>query len=260
VVASILLPRRLRQPFYNVYAFCRTADDAADESESPEAALHKLDQLQSQLNDLYSGAPLQGLFLALSATVREFQLDQQPFDALLDAFRQDQRTTRYETFDQVLDYCQRSANPVGRIVLSLGQCLDEQNARLSDSICTGLQLANFLQDVAADYRRGRIYLAADQMSRFGVRDSMFSEKQTPRALRQLLTSECDRAEEFLRGGLPLSNRVPPWFAADVRLFAEGGLATLAAIRRIDYDVLRVRPTVSKLKQFALLLKASVNRF
>jgi squalene synthase HpnC len=198
--------------------------------------------------------------LALSATVSEFQLDQQPFDDLLDAFRQDQRTTRYQTFDQILDYCQRSANPVGRIVLALVNCLDEENARLSDSICTGLQLANFLQDVASDFRRGRIYLAADQMSRFGVQESMFGAQQTTLALRQLLASECDRAEEFLRRGMPLSRRVPPWFAADVRLFAQGGLATLAAIRRIDYDVLRVRPTVSKLKQLALLLKASLVRF
>ena len=124
-------------------------------------------------------------------------------------------------------------------MLRLGDCFDEENAALSDQICTGLQLANFWQDVARDYAIGRIYLPADAMSRFGVSESMLSQSSTPIELRQLLASECDRAEKFFRCGLPLADRVPRWLSSDIKLFAHGGLATLEAIRRIDFDVLRV---------------------
>lgn len=257
LVASVLLPRRLHQPFFNVYAFCRTADDLADESGTAELALQRLGQFQRNLDAAFEGRPTEGLFLALADTIEQFQLNQQPFDDLLDAFRQDQQTSRYATFADVLDYCRRSANPVGRIVLALAGCADDDRATLSDSICTGLQLANFLQDVAGDFRRGRIYLPADEMSRFGVDESMLREAQSPRPLRQWLASECERAEGYLRRGLPLADRVPRWFAGDVRLFAHGGLATLDAIRRIDFDVLRIRPTVSKRTQMVLLARAAL---
>lgn len=255
LVASILLPRRLHQPFFNVYAFCRTADDLADESPTKELALQRLEAFQQDLDATFAGSPSEGLFLALAHTVEEFKLDKQPFDDLLDAFRQDQRKSRYETFAEVLDYCRGSANPVGRIVLALADCHDAENATLSDSICTGLQLANFLQDVSSDYQRGRIYLPRDEMNRFEVAEAMFDQATTPPALRHLLGSECQRAEDFLRAGLRLAEQVPRWFAGDVRLFAHGGLATLDAIRRIDFDVLRIRPTVSKRQQCSLLLRA-----
>ena len=256
LVASVLLPRRLHQPFVNVYAFCRTADDLADESATAPLALQQLEAFQQKLDAVFEGDPGEGLFLALRHTVEQFQLAKQPFDDLLDAFRQDQRKSRYETFGEVLDYCRRSANPVGRMVLTLAQCDDDGNAKLSDSICTGLQLANFLQDIAEDYQRGRIYLPADQMDRFGVAEAMFGQTPTPRPMRTWLSEECERAEGFLRAGLPLADRVPRWFAGNVRLFAHGGLATLDAIRRIDFDVLSVRPTVSKTAQLSLLVRAA----
>lgn len=255
LVASLLLPRRLRQPFYNVYAFCRTADDLADESPSPDIACSRLDDFQRQLDETYAGKPCESLFIALATTIDQFDLPQQPFDELLDAFRQDQHKTRYASSDELFDYCRRSANPVGRIVLRLGDCFDEENAALSDQICTGLQLANFWQDVVRDYAIGRIYLPADAMSRFGVSESMLSQSSTPIELRQLLASQCDRAENIFRCGLPLADRVPGWLSSDIKLFAHGGLATLEAIRRIDFDVLRVRPTVSKWRQSGLVVRA-----
>jgi squalene synthase HpnC len=257
LVASILLPRRLRQPFYNVYAFCRTADDLADESETPELALERLGGFQQQFDGVFAGRPSEGLFLALADTVSRFNLSKQPFDDLLDAFRQDQKIFRYDSFTEVLDYCRRSANPVGRIVLALASSCDERNAELSDSICTGLQLVNFLQDVADDYKRGRIYVPAEEMRRFGVQESMFETKQTNAEMRELFSSECDRAEKLLKGGLPLAEHVPRWFAADVRLFAHGGLEMVKAIRAIDFDLLRLRPTVSRWTQMSLLLRASL---
>ncbi len=255
LVASVLLPRRLRQPFYNVYAFCRTADDLADESSSPEQALEDLDRFQTQLDETFEGRPPQNLFLALRATIETYGLPKQPFDDLLDAFRQDQKKTRYANRDEVLDYCRRSANPVGHIVLRLGGCFSEEHAALSDQICTGLQLANFWQDVARDFAIGRVYLPADEMERFGVTESMLGQSSTSANLRQLLASECDRAEACFRRGLPLAQTVPRWLSSDIKLFAHGGLSTLEAIRVIDFDVLRSRPTVSKWRQAGLVLRA-----
>lgn len=259
LVASILLPRRLRQPFYNVYAFCRTADDIADHSPSPQVAIERLAELQNQLDQTYSGRPESDLFVALSDTIERFDLPQAPFNDLLDAFRQDQRKTRYADFDELLQYCGRSANPVGRIVLRLGECLDDESATLSDQICTGLQLANFWQDLGRDFAIGRVYLPQDQMKQFGVAESMLSGSGTPEPLRELLMFECNRAETFLQRGLPLVDRVPNWLASDVKLFAHGGFATLDAIRRIGFDVLRRRPQVSKLKQASLVVRAILGR-
>ena len=255
VVASVLLPRRLRQPFYNVYAFCRTADDLADESESPQIATQKLAEFQQHLDNCFAGGPTENLFTALADTVERFRLPKQPFDDLLSAFRQDQIKTRYETFDQLQDYCRRSANPVGRIVLRLADSFDEENAALSDEICTGLQLANFWQDVARDLAIGRVYLPESEMQKFSVTTDMLQQTSTAQSVRDLIRSECDRAEAFFQRGLPLADRVPRWFASDVKLFATGGLATLKAIRKIDYDVLRIRPKVSKLQQAGLIGRA-----
>lgn len=257
LVASVLLPRRLRQPFYNVYAFCRTADDLADESASPEEAAAQLDNLQRLLDESFDGNPRKNLFIALMNTVDQFDLPKQPFDDLLDAFRQDQRKDRYQDFLELLEYCRRSANPVGRIVLHLGSCVDEQTSQLSDQICTGLQLANFWQDVSRDHRRGRVYIPQDAMRRYNVSEAMLAESRTPEPLRELIRSECDRAEGFFRRGLPLADRVPRWLSGDVRLFAHGGLATLEAIRKIDYDVLGQRPIVSKPRQAWMVAKAAV---
>lgn len=257
LVASVLLPSRLRQPFYNVYAFCRIADDLADESLSHESALEQLEKLQEQLDQTYAGRPTEDLLVALAKTIDQFNLPKDDFDDLLIAFRRDQRKTRYADADELSDYCRHSANPVGRIVLRLGGCFDAENAALSDRICTGLQLANFWQDVARDKAIGRIYLPATSMSKFGVTEAMLEESSASSELRQLLASECERAEILLRSGLPLADRVPRWLSGDVKLFVHGGLATLAAIERVDFDVLQTRPTVSKLRQIALVARVAM---
>jgi squalene synthase HpnC len=258
-VASVLLPRHLRQPFYDVYAFCRTADDLADESANPEVALRGLDHFQHQLDVAFAGHPEEPLFIALQATICQFQIPKQPFDDLLDAFRQDQRRNRYESMDELFDYCRRSANPVGHIVLHLGKSSTPENCVLSNHICTGLQLVNFWQDVARDYAMDRIYVPSEQMRQYGVDEAMFSQTTTPEPLRRLLASECERAEKMFHDGLPLAKSVTPWLSNDVKLFAHGGLQTLRAIRRIQYDVLGSRPTVGKRQQFGLVLKALLRR-
>ncbi|MGB7342831.1 MAG: squalene synthase HpnC [Pirellulaceae bacterium] len=257
VIASVVLPRRLRQPFYNIYAFCRTADDLADESPSPEIALERLQKFQNQLNATFAGHPPENLFLPLAQTIEQFSLTQEPFDDLLSAFRQDQTKTRYQTMGELLDYCRRSANPVGHILLQLADSRDDETAALSDQICTGLQLANFWQDIARDYQAGRVYLPQEQLERFDVTTEHLGRVTVTEPLRLLINEQCDFAEGFFRRGLPLAKKVPQWFAADIKLFAHGGLATLNAIRRQDYDVLRRRPKVSKAQQAWLVTRAAL---
>jgi squalene synthase HpnC len=257
VVASILLPRRMRQPFYNIYAFCRTADDIADESPSPEMALKRLADFQLQLDATFDGSPPENLFLPLAQTIQQFAIPKRPFDDLLSAFRQDQRQSRYETVDDLLGYCARSANPVGRMLLHLADCTDAESLHLSNQICTGLQLANFWQDVARDYEIDRVYLPLSELQKFDLDESCLAQRSAVAPLRKLLAEQCDFAEQYFHRGLPLANRVPSWFANDIKLFAHGGLATLSAIRSANYDVLDRRPKVSKSQQALLVARAAV---
>ncbi len=252
-VASRLLPRALRPHFYNLYAYCRWSDDLADEMTSRQQSEELLDWWESQLRECYRGVATHPVFIALGETIREFAIPIGPLADLLVAFRQDQRMTRYENFDELLSYCRYSANPVGRLVLYLGRSCDERRAGLSDSICTGLQLANFWQDVARDWDRGRIYLPQDSLRAAGYTPEMFARRQYNPAFRQLLAEQVDRAEQYLRAGEPLVELVPRALRVDVSLFVAGGLAILEAIRRIDYNVWARRPVVSKLRKFGLLL-------
>lgn len=252
-VASRLLPRGLRQHVCNVYAYCRWADDLADEIGDPQRSLALLDWWEGQLDACYSGKAVHPVFVALAETIREFDIPREPFGDLLTAFRQDQRTTRYETFDELLGYCRCSADPVGRLVLYLGRCCTPERARRSDSICTGLQLANFWQDVARDWARGRIYLPLADCRRFGFDEADFARQEADDRFRRLLAFEVDRAERHLLDGLPLAAEMPRGLRLPVALFAQGGLVTLKAIRRQDYDVWTRRPTVSKLDKLRLAL-------
>lgn len=266
-VASWLLPRHLRQHFYDVYAYCRWADDLADETADRETALDLLAWWEQQLDAMYAGQARHPVFVALTQTVHEFELPRQPLADLLVAFRQDQTKTRYETFDELRDYCRYSADPVGRIVLHLGRSVDDVNVALSDHICTGLQLANFCQDVARDWERGRLYLPREDCRKFGFDverasarslSSPLSEgaeaRSTPE-FKRLLEFEVARAEEFLLAGRPLIGRVSRELRLQVDLFVRGGLAILAAIRRQDCDVWSRRPQVSKLHKVKLLCQA-----
>ena len=167
-VATWFLPQRLRQHFFNIYAYCRISDDLGDEVGDPQASLQLLDAWEAELDACYRGNPRHPVFVALAETVRKFEIPQKPFADLLKAFRQDQTVTRYETFDDVLGYCRNSANPVGHLVLYLCGYRDSERQGLSDFTCTALQLANFWQDVSVDYSKGRIYLPLEDLRRYGV--------------------------------------------------------------------------------------------
>jgi squalene synthase HpnC len=250
-VASRLVPRRLRQHLCNIYAYSRWADDLADQTPSPEESLALLDWWEGELQACYRGQASHPVFVALKDTIEQFRIPPDPFADLLVAFRQDQRVSRYETAEQLLEYCRYSANPVGRLVLYVGRCHDQRRWRLADSICTGLQLANFWQDVARDWDRGRVYLVQARCRRFGYDETMFARRECNEAFRQLLAAEVSEAEGWLRRGLPLVGMVPSWMQLQVALFIHGGLAILEAIRRHDYDVWSSRPTLSKLEKLRL---------
>ena len=251
-VASALLPRRLLPHFHAVYAYCRWADDLADVTGDPRRSLELLDWWQDELERCYAGEAKHPVFVALGPTIREFEIPREPFLDLLSAFRQDQRTTRYATHTEVADYCRRSANPVGRLVLYLGRCHDNERVALSDSICTGLQLINFCQDVARDWQAGRVYLPAETLDRAGYDDAKFARGECNAAFRAALAEEVGRAEHYLHQGGPLVERMPQELRLDVALFAAGGLAVARAIRRANYDVWHARPTLSKYSKLRLL--------
>ena len=253
-VASWLLPWRLRQHFYNVYAYCRWADDLADEPGDPQRSLSLLDWWEKELRECFAGKTRHPVFVALADTIRRYAIPIDPFIDLLVAFRQDQRVRHYDDLGQLTQYCRYSANPVGRLILYLGKCHTPERAQLADSICTGLQLANFWQDVARDCDMGRIYLPAADRSRFGYDDEMFARREVNDAFRRLMTAEVDLADGLLRRGLPLIRWMPPELQLDVALFIHGGLAILRAIRQQNYDVWTARPEVSKKTKLRLLWK------
>ena len=254
-VASFLLPRDLRQHFYNVYAYCRWADDLADEIGDPQESLRLLDWWEAQLEACYQGRSTHPVFVALRPTIQRFDMPIAPFRQLLYAFRRDQQQTRYETLDDLLSYCECSANPVGRIVLRLAHSDSVENAVFSDSICTGLQLANFCQDVARDNARGRIYLPQVNWAKCGYTEADFAACVYNAPFRELLKAEVDRAETYLQAGEPLVRKVRGPTCLDIELFVRGGLAILAAIRRADYNVWQQRPTIGKWKKTQLLIGA-----
>jgi squalene synthase HpnC len=255
-VATWLLPRRLRPHFYHVYAYCRWADDLADETGDRAESLKLLDWWEAELRACYEGEARHPVFVALADTIAEFDIPAAPFLDLLTAFRRDQQQTRYETPEEVRDYCRCSADPVGRLVLYLGRCANEEYFALSDAICTGLQLANFCQDVARDWdERGRIYLPMALCRAEGYTEEHFARHEMNAAFRRVMKGEVERAERLLLEGLPLARRVPRELRVDVELFARGGLAILAAIRKLDYDVWATRPEVSRRQKLGLLLSA-----
>jgi squalene synthase HpnC len=252
-VASRFLPRELRQHVCNVYAYCRWADDLGDETGDPQRSLALLDWWETLLRQCYNGRATHPVFVALSETIQQFNIPAEPFADLLTAFRQDQRVTRYETIAELLDYCRYSANPVGRMVLYLGQCHTPERAMLSDSICTGLQLANFWQDVARDWDIGRVYLPQADCRQFGYDESCFARRECNDAFRRLLAVRVEDAERRLRAGSPLALQMPKGLRLPVALFAAGGLATLEAIRRQRFDVWTHRPTVSRSDKLRLMI-------
>ena len=248
-VVSWLLPRSLHQHFYNVYAYCRWADDLGDELNDPALSLELLRWWRGELAACYAGEPRHPVFVALGPTIREFGIPQQPFSDLVSAFEQDQTVHEYETFELLVDYCRRSANPVGRLVLYLCRQASEQNFRWSDSICTGLQLANFWQDVARDLDIGRIYLPLEDLRRFGYSRDNLQQRITNDAFLELMRFEVARARQWLSpwqdASLPELAPFPWRLQVDIELFARGGERILDRIAGIGYCVWHKRPVVTK---------------
>jgi squalene synthase HpnC len=258
-VATWFLPKRLRQHFYNVYAYCRISDDLGDETGDTQASLLLLDEWEAELNACYDGSPRHPVFVALAGTVREFDIPKQTFADLLTAFRQDQTITRYPTFDDLLGYCHYSANPVGHLVLYLCGYRDPERQQLSDYTCTALQLANFWQDVSTDYEKGRIYLPLESLNQFQVSEEDIAAKNNSAQFRALMRFEVQRAREWFDRGLPLVAKVSRELAIDLELFSRGGQEILHAIERQDYAVLGNRPAISKPRKLALVARAALRK-
>ena len=258
-VASWFLPARLRQHFFNVYAYCRISDDLGDEVGNPAASLLLLDQWQRELDACYAGSPRHPVFVALAETVRKFEIPQHEFSDLLTAFRQDQTITRYETFDDLLGYCRNSANPVGHLVLYLCGYRDAERQKLSDYTCTALQLANFWQDVSVDYAKGRIYLPLESLRRFGVSEEDLTAERNTSSFCEMMRFEVARAREWFERGLPLVGKVDKELAIDLELFTRGGQEILNAIEKQGYAVLGRRPSISKSRKLALVARAALGK-
>ena len=258
-VVSFLLPKRLHQDFYNVYAFCRWSDDLGDEIGDPQESLRLLGWWRGELQAMYAGHASHPVFVALRATVAQHHLPIETFDHLIQAFEQDQTVTRYRNFDELFEYCRYSANPVGRLVLGLCGYQDAERQALSDATCTALQLANFWQDVIVDLQKDRVYLPLDILERNGYPvDALFARCFDDR-FRRAMKEVVGVARDLFLKGLPLAGQVDRRLAIDLELFGRGGLKILEKIERQDYDVLRARPVISKTERVGLLLGAITRR-
>jgi squalene synthase HpnC len=253
-VVTFLLPRCLHQDFYNVYAFCRWADDLGDEFGPPGECLRLLAWWRGELHAMDLGGDVRHpVFVALRETVRQHALPRAPFDNLITAFEQDQTVTRYPGWDAVLGYCANSANPVGRLVLMLCGYRDAERFRLSDATCTALQLANFWQDVTLDLAKDRVYLPMHLFNRHGYTlEELFALRFTP-AFREVMREAVDYAQRLFEEGLPLAGTLGRRLGLDIDLFSRGGMRVLEKIRALDYNVLARRPAVGRAERVLLLL-------
>lgn len=258
-VVSWFLPKTLRQDFYNFYAYCRYSDDIADEVEE-HRRLPLLTWWHQQLSLCYSGRPVHPVMLALQQTIERHQIPVTHLEDLLSAFRQDQSVLRYNNDAELLDYCNRSANPVGRIILRFAKADDATNIQLSDWICSGLQLANFCQDMSRDAANGRIYAPRDLWLKHDVTEAMILESKCTPQLQSLLADWVRTSRDYFNKGIELVERVPKWLAIDVDLFVRGGQAILHSIEAQKCDVWTSRPTLSKSKKFGLLLQSLMYRY
>jgi squalene synthase HpnC len=258
-VVSLLLPKRLHQDFYNVYSFCRWADDLGDETGDTAESLRLLAWWRTELHAMCAGHARHPVFLALLGTVREFSLPITLFEDLITAFEQDQTVTRYRSFEELFQYCRYSANPVGRLVLGLCGYRDAQRQALSDATCTALQLANFWQDVTVDLQKDRIYLPLDLLEAHGYPLEALTARRFDGRFRGAMQEAVHVTRDLFLKGLPLADSVDRRLAIDLELFSRGGLRVLDKIERKGCDVLTSRPAVSKVERVGLLLSAIARR-
>jgi squalene synthase HpnC len=261
-VASILLPGRLRRPVEIIYHFARQADDFADEGDVPdEQRLEKLDAFRAELDRIAAGkTPQLLLFSNVAEIVAGYRLPLQLFRDLLDAFSQDVVKKRYASFDEVLDYCRRSANPVGRLLLHLYGEATQQNLAYSDDICSSLQLINFWQDVEKDYAIGRIYLPQEDMEKFGVGEQQIARRKTGAEWRELMRFEVERAAAMMRRGAPLGSILTGRIGLEMRMIIAGGLRILKKLETADYDMFRRRPVLKPYDWVIMLAQSAPFRF
>src|SRR5690625_5284971 len=273
-VASWLLPKALRTPVQHIYRFARCADDLADEGDhSPAWRLESLEQYARQLDYIADqqltekgATELQHIFRPLEAVIQQFQLPLQPFYDLLSAFRQDVHVKRYADYDELLDYCRRSADPVGRILLHLYQEQRPDSLSMSDAICTGLQLTNFWQDVAIDWDKDRVYIPQQELQRFGVDEGFIAQavagevpSTTQReAWQALMRHQVTQARALLNAGKPLCRRLPGRLNLELRLIIQGGLRILEKLERVQFDVFNHRPIIKKQDSLLLFVRALRN--
>lgn len=264
-VASFLIPKDRRKYIYAIYAFARAADDFADEpgiEGGKEKRLALLDEWNGKLNDCYSGKAYDPIFIALGETVRDCNIPKELLENLLNAFGQDVKKSRYENFDEVLDYCKNSANPVGRLVLLVFDIHGDELFEKSDKICTALQLANFWQDVKIDLQKDRIYIPKDDMANFGVSVDDLVNKNDSKTFRDLIKYQAERTEKLFEEGKELlkmlkKESVSKRLILELKLTWLGGMEILNKIRTIDYDVLHIRPKLNLIDKLKLLTKTLV---
>lgn len=259
-VISFFLPRHLRKHVAVVYQFARQADDLADEGiESVERRVKNLELYEIHLTNCLNGRYENDFWCALHNTITEYKLTQKYFYDLLSAFKQDVTKTRYQTFDEVLNYCERSANPVGRIVLEFFNVRDEESVRYSDAVCTALQLTNFYQDVSIDYQNNRLYIPLDEIEKFEVKLNQFELKENNANFKQLLKYQVERTKKLFGEGQKLIARLPKELKPQIRMTILGGEKILQKIEKLDYDVLNTRPKLSKLDYVKIFFKAIVKK-
>jgi squalene synthase HpnC len=256
---SFLLPKRLHQDFYNVYAFCRWADDLGDEIGNVAESLRWLGWWRGELQAMFAGRAKHPVFVALKNTVARHELPMEPFDDLIKAFEQDQTVTRYRNFEELFGYCRWSANPVGRLVLGLCGYRDAARQELSDATCTALQLANFWQDVTVDLEKDRIYLPLDLFDRYGYPVDGLGKRQFDDRFRAVMRDAVEVARGLFLKGLPLADQVDRRLSIDLELFSRGGMKVLEKIEQQDYNVLAARPAISKVQRAGLLLSVLTRR-
>jgi len=258
-VVSWLLPKRLHQDFYNVYAYCRWADDLGDEMGDPVESLRLLAWWRQGLEAMYAGKTTHPVFVALRGTVERYSIPRQPFEDLIQAFEKDQGVTRYRDWEELFAYCRQSADPVGRLVLYLCGYSDAERQRLSDATCTALQLANFWQDVTLDWEKGRVYIPLEVLERHGASvEDIAARRATPNFM-AAMQEVAARARALFREGLPLAEMVDRRLALDIELFSRGGMRILDKIESQNYDVLSRRPAISKSERVWILLGTLARR-
>jgi squalene synthase HpnC len=258
-VASILLPKRLRRPVELIYQFARQADDFADEGDfPPEIRIARLGSFASELDRIERGEqPLLPLFRDLAQLIPMYQLPLSLFRDLLSAFTQDVTQTRYAHFGEVLDYCRRSANPVGRLLLHIYGAARENNLLMADNICSSLQLINFLQDVEIDYRKNRVYLPQDEMTRFGVAESQIPGQDAGPAWQALMNYQIERAHRMLLSGAPLGKILPGRIGLELRMIVLGGTRIIEKLRASHADIFRHRPQLKPLDWVGMFCRAAL---